>query len=198
MNLHLALILVVIIPVNSHYIVTGINNNKSLLTILFNGDYTHDPPSFTIKCKWKSCAYNYKIGQKYCLDNATIIICSHDESSSDVKTIIVFTFFGVMVVGVISGVIFTIIRSFVKDRFELRTIELSETLKPCDAAPEQDCVICLDNLTDECVSLPCQHKFHKDCIEPWITNTGSCPSCRWTCSEGTRRTQDHDRLIDIV
>lgn len=44
-----------------------------------------------------------------------------------------------------------------------------------------ECSICRENIVgrDAVMSNYCNHKFHRDCIEPWI-NTGhnSCPMCR--------------------
>lgn len=47
-----------------------------------------------------------------------------------------------------------------------------------------ECVICQENFThgQEYIVLPCNpthpHKFHKDCIEPWLLNNDTCPTCR--------------------
>ncbi|XP_058517827.1 E3 ubiquitin-protein ligase DZIP3 isoform X3 [Ochotona princeps] len=44
---------------------------------------------------------------------------------------------------------------------------------------EEPCVICHENLSPENLSvLPCAHKFHSQCIRPWLTQRGTCPTCR--------------------
>ncbi|XP_043847065.1 E3 ubiquitin-protein ligase DZIP3 [Dromiciops gliroides] len=44
---------------------------------------------------------------------------------------------------------------------------------------EEPCVICHDNLTpDNLCVLACAHKFHSQCIKPWLKRQGTCPTCR--------------------
>ncbi|XP_074070541.1 E3 ubiquitin-protein ligase DZIP3 [Macrotis lagotis] len=44
---------------------------------------------------------------------------------------------------------------------------------------EELCVICHDNLTPENLFvLACAHKFHSQCIKPWLKKQGTCPTCR--------------------
>ncbi|XP_034370697.1 E3 ubiquitin-protein ligase DZIP3 isoform X3 [Arvicanthis niloticus] len=44
---------------------------------------------------------------------------------------------------------------------------------------EEPCVICHENLSPENLSvLPCAHKFHSQCIRPWLMQQGTCPTCR--------------------
>jgi len=40
------------------------------------------------------------------------------------------------------------------------------------------CPICREDIEGKCVSLFCSHKFHIDCLSPWIQNNNTCPCCR--------------------
>ncbi|XP_059097945.1 E3 ubiquitin-protein ligase RNF181-like [Tigriopus californicus] len=48
----------------------------------------------------------------------------------------------------------------------------------CD---EFECPICLKKCEqDDLINvLPCKHKFHPECILPWLKKTSSCPLCRF-------------------
>lgn len=43
-----------------------------------------------------------------------------------------------------------------------------------------DCVICYTAYKnrDSVITLPCAHKYHKDCIEPWLVRNKICPLCK--------------------
>jgi len=43
-----------------------------------------------------------------------------------------------------------------------------------------ECVICLDGfkVDDKIYTLPCNHIFHKTCIQPWLSANPNCPLCR--------------------
>jgi Ring finger domain len=50
-----------------------------------------------------------------------------------------------------------------------------------DAEGQLGCSICTDdfNKGEEVRVLPCNHKFHPDCVDPWLLNvSGTCPLCR--------------------
>ena len=43
-----------------------------------------------------------------------------------------------------------------------------------------DCPICFEPMIEDVrIALPCGHRFHKDCIQNWLTRSqGRCPKCR--------------------
>ncbi|KAJ4840250.1 hypothetical protein Tsubulata_015411 [Turnera subulata] len=43
-----------------------------------------------------------------------------------------------------------------------------------------DCSICLETFADgdELICLPCEHRFHSACLDPWVRTCGDCPYCR--------------------
>ena len=41
-----------------------------------------------------------------------------------------------------------------------------------------ECAICLLPLSDNTNTLPCQHAYHKECIEKWLNIRNICPLCR--------------------
>jgi len=44
--------------------------------------------------------------------------------------------------------------------------------------PNEECTICMDKNDLIWLSLPCEHKFHEECIFKWIDTNLSCPICR--------------------
>lgn len=56
-----------------------------------------------------------------------------------------------------------------------RTLEPSN---PCKDS--RDCSICLEKFMDgdKLTRLPCEHRFHFACLDPWVRNCGDCPYCR--------------------
>ena len=62
-----------------------------------------------------------------------------------------------------------------------RIASMSTKLEPL--AEVSTCAICFDDSpagTTVRVLLPCRHSFHLECVDPWLTNNDSCPSCRQT------------------
>ncbi|CAG5107994.1 Oidioi.mRNA.OKI2018_I69.chr1.g3587.t1.cds [Oikopleura dioica] len=58
---------------------------------------------------------------------------------------------------------------------QIKTLKRHEYTKQDD-----ECTICMDDFVMSYVvrTLPCKHYFHADCIDPWLRQNASCPTCR--------------------
>lgn len=47
------------------------------------------------------------------------------------------------------------------------------------------CAVCIESIEvgSEILTLPCQHKFHANCVAPWLRDNGTCPTCRGAITE---------------
>lgn len=65
----------------------------------------------------------------------------------------------------------------IKRRLRMRWSRKSSSSKQDD----DECAICLDQFKTnekEIPHLPCAHRFHSDCLLPWLQNNAHCPCCR--------------------
>ncbi|KAL1364236.1 hypothetical protein HN51_012398 [Arachis hypogaea] len=48
------------------------------------------------------------------------------------------------------------------------------------ASEQEDCAVCLElfKVGETLMHLPCAHKFHSKCLNPWFENNSHCPCCR--------------------
>ena len=46
---------------------------------------------------------------------------------------------------------------------------------------ENACPVCKEEFvfSEECLLMPCEHHFHKNCLIPWLKERNSCPVCRY-------------------
>ncbi|KAL9317012.1 hypothetical protein ACSQ67_013529 [Phaseolus vulgaris] len=60
-------------------------------------------------------------------------------------------------------------------------VEALPTVKIASESETVVCAICKDLLGvgDAAKRLPCGHKYHGDCIVPWLSSRNSCPVCRF-------------------
>eukprot|EP00250_Pteridium_aquilinum_P006568 c16457_g1_i1 orf=1347-2294(+) len=45
---------------------------------------------------------------------------------------------------------------------------------------QEDCSVCLEHFVSgqQLICLPCKHRFHPDCVTPWLESHAKCPYCR--------------------
>ncbi|XP_027339075.1 probable E3 ubiquitin-protein ligase RHY1A isoform X2 [Abrus precatorius] len=50
------------------------------------------------------------------------------------------------------------------------------------ASEQEDCAVCLESFRvgETLINLPCAHRFHSNCLKPWLENNSHCPCCRTT------------------
>jgi len=54
-----------------------------------------------------------------------------------------------------------------------RRAELTRTLSMVDV-----CAVCLEEVRERATRLPCSHKYHSECVLPWLAIHPDCPCCR--------------------
>ncbi|CAD8050814.1 unnamed protein product [Paramecium sonneborni] len=56
-----------------------------------------------------------------------------------------------------------------------KSIQLEE--KTCPKS-DLECIICQEKIIDKYILLPCDHYYHKECIDNWFIQKQTCPICR--------------------
>ena len=66
------------------------------------------------------------------------------------------------------------------DRGPLSDYLLARETELTEDSGDEPCSICLEEFVvpNRIIVLPCEHKFHSDCIKSWISQDSSCPICR--------------------
>lgn len=70
-----------------------------------------------------------------------------------------------------------------------------------DAEGHLGCSICTEDFEkgEEVRVLPCNHKFHPDCVDPWLLNvSGTCPLCRIDLRPQTEDTEGEERRSSVA
>mmetsp|Transcript_1825 Transcript_1825/g.5788 ORF Transcript_1825/g.5788 Transcript_1825/m.5788 type:complete len:244 (+) Transcript_1825:103-834(+) len=65
---------------------------------------------------------------------------------------------------------------------EARTTTLTHegVVASSEGAPQSQCCVCLEHFRrgEELRMLPCMHRYHRECIDRWLTRSPSCPVCK--------------------
>lgn len=73
------------------------------------------------------------------------------------------------------------------------------TRVPETSRDQEDCPVCLEKFISgqALLSLPCNHRFHPDCLTPWLEGHEQCPYCR-AHVEGTVQSEPECGGRDIL
>merc|ERR1712113_941596 len=72
-----------------------------------------------------------------------------------------------------------VVKSLKEFTFNSKEIEMKNEDENEDG--HQTCPVCKDKFEDGdvCKLMPCDHLYHKDCIEQWLNHANNCPVCRY-------------------
>lgn len=72
-------------------------------------------------------------------------------------------------------------------RLPLHTLSAADFQPRSDGSHVGNCNICLApyEIGDEVRTVICLHKFHKECIDPWLRTKNICPICKYPATEST-------------
>merc|ERR1719265_2171380 len=54
-------------------------------------------------------------------------------------------------------------------------------------ACESECPVCHDTIKNDAVEMRCNHRFHAACLSTWLAKSPTCPICRISVEEDTKR-----------
>lgn len=74
--------------------------------------------------------------------------------------------------------------------------------KKTEEDESDNCAVCLDGYkaSDVVRILPCQHEFHKLCIDPWLVEHRTCPMCKLNILKelGLGSNESHTRDVEVA
>ncbi|ELT87610.1 hypothetical protein CAPTEDRAFT_209816 [Capitella teleta] len=81
-------------------------------------------------------------------------------------------------------------------RMSTRLFHLWDTASSKDSANAESCAICLEEYEEkqELRILPCQHEFHRVCVDPWLIANSTCPLCLYNIIEPP---EERKRLLPL-
>jgi len=125
--------------------------------------------------------------------------------------LVLFAVFGAVVVAINLGlclcfpIFMPFIRRYQQQRYGASQVDLSQldttTFNSQDQEeyPDLTCSVCLNDFTEgeTVTTLPCQHHFHKNCIESWLHIKRICPLCRHDIREPMERQYEEVEVHEI-
>ncbi|XP_046347588.1 E3 ubiquitin-protein ligase ZNRF3-like [Haliotis rufescens] len=71
-------------------------------------------------------------------------------------------------------------RKYIPKTTKHKHVHTPDSDSSLQSSASESCAICLEGYQEEQVLrvLPCNHDFHRICVDPWLLNKGTCPLCK--------------------